>query len=295
MSKMDTREVSSRKMVRQAYGIVSLLQMCLGLLLIISGLLALRYTEDEFHISRPPYFTGAFLVGILVICAGVCSLYVYITEAPLIDYYFLELSAARRIQRAVTGNTVSSIISLIGCVLGLFVCVVFAVGPCDTDMWFSKCSFKVNKTEHRALAVFITIFLCSCTILSTYASLMSCIHGWVFDFEACAVQMRSQKQNGEERTGSRPNSTFQPLPMFDIEENFQTSDDGQISNNYNKTSSFKQPNDERPLSYSSNEDNNPSHARKHVTGEQAPSYVAVLNDPAMKKKLKERNIRLQDQ
>ncbi|XP_053401733.1 uncharacterized protein LOC123548999 isoform X2 [Mercenaria mercenaria] len=269
--------------------------MCLGVLLIVSGLLAIRFTEDEFHISTPPYFIGAFLVGGLVVCAGGCSLYVYISKAPLRDYYFLELSAARRIQRAVTGNTVSSILSLIGCVLGLFVCVVFAIGPCDTDMWFSKCSFKTNRTEHRALAVFITIFLCSCTILSTYASLMSCIHGWVFDFEACAVQTRSRKQNGEDRSGSRPNSTFQPLPMFDIEENVQTPDDGHISNNYNKTSSFKQTNDGRHLSDSSNEDQHHGYARKHVTGQQPPSYVAVLNDPAMKKKLKERNSRLQDQ
>lgn len=128
-----------------------------------------------------------------------------------------------------------------------------------------------------------------------YASLMSCIHGWVFDFEACAVETRSRKQNGEERSLSRPNSTFQPLPMFDIEDNLQTPDDVQTSNNYNKTSSFKQVQDGRPLSISSNEENYSGYARKHVTGQQPPSYVAVLNDPAMKKKLKERNIRLQDQ
>jgi hypothetical protein len=123
---------------------------------------------------------------------------------------------------------------------------------------------------------------------------MSCIHGWVFDFEACAVQTRSRKQNGEERSASRPNSTFQPLPMFDIEENVQTPDEGPTANNYKSTSSFKQTHDGRHLSESSNEDQQ-SHTRKHVTGQQPPSYVAVLNDPAMKKKLKERNSRLQDQ
>lgn len=271
---------------------VSLLQMCLGLLLIISGLLSLRYTEDEFHISRPPYFLGAFVVGILIICAGICSLYIYIVEAPLIDYYFLDLSAARRIKRAVTGNTVLSILSLFGCVLGLLVCVVFAVGPCDTDMWFSKCSFKVNKTEHRALAVFITVFLCSCTIVSMYASIMSCLHGWVFDFGACEVQMRPRKP-GQEQTGSRPVSGFTTLPMFDIEENLNATDDMQTANNYNATSSFRHSQDGRHLSGSSSEDHYP---RKHiVTAQQPPSYVAVLNDPAMKQKLKERNIRLQDQ
>lgn len=40
--------------------------MCLGVLLIIAGLVALRYTEDKFNIYRPPYFLGAFIVGILV-------------------------------------------------------------------------------------------------------------------------------------------------------------------------------------------------------------------------------------
>ena len=123
---------------------------------------------------------------------------------------------------------------------------------------------------------------------------MSCIHGWVFDFEACAVETRSRKQNGEERSASRPNSTFQPLPMFDIEENVQTPDDGPAANSYKSTSSFKQTHDGRHLSESSNEDQH-SHARKHVTGQQPPSYVAVLNDPAMKKKLKERNSKLQEQ
>jgi len=57
---------SARRCVLRAYGLVSLLQLCLGLLLIISGMLALKYTQDDFHISRPPYFLGAFIVGVIV-------------------------------------------------------------------------------------------------------------------------------------------------------------------------------------------------------------------------------------
>lgn len=217
---------------------------------------------------------------------GYCFRDFFLIQASLDLSYFILFQ--------VTGNTVSSILALFGCILGLFVCVVFAVGPCDSDKWFSKCSFRLNKTEHRVLAILITIFLSSCTILSVYSSLMSCIHGWVFDFGACAVQTRNRKQNGDEHTGSRPTSTFQPLPMFDIEENCHTGDDAPISNNYNATSSFRQvDHDGNHLYGSSNDEDYHGHARKHVTGQQPPSYVAVLNDPAMKKKLKERS-RLQE-
>lgn len=61
----------------------------------------------------------------------------------------------------------------------------------------------------------------------------------------------------------------------------------QASDSYTATSSFKQTSDDT--------DEEGHHARKHVIGQQPPSYVAVLNDPAMKKKLKERNSRLQNQ
>lgn len=45
-----------------------------------------------------------------IICAGICSLYIWIVEAPLIDYYFLDLSAAKRIKRAVSISTFVSLI-----------------------------------------------------------------------------------------------------------------------------------------------------------------------------------------
>ncbi|KAH3772624.1 hypothetical protein DPMN_173965 [Dreissena polymorpha] len=99
---MDSRanEESARRCVMRAYGAVSLLQLCLGLLLIISGMLAIKYSQEEFHISRPPYFVGAFLVGVIIICGGICSLYVFMTEAPLLDYYYLDLPSAVKIKRA---------------------------------------------------------------------------------------------------------------------------------------------------------------------------------------------------
>ncbi|XP_052819206.1 uncharacterized protein LOC128245037 isoform X2 [Mya arenaria] len=297
-----TREMSARRCVLRAYGAVSLTQLCLGLLLIISGMLALKYTQDEFHISRPPYFLGAFLVGIIIICGGICSLYVFITEAPLLDYYYLDPPSANKIKRAVTGNTVTSVLSLIGCLLGLLVCVVFAVGPCDTDMWFSKCSFTQNKTEHRALAIFITVFLCSSTILSVYASLMSCIHGWVFDFGASAVQMRRRKSHEDGDDAARPVSGFQPVPVFDIDENnFPHDDDMPTSNKYsNATSSFKRPREERTGTYQGDHvtfgDDHVAALKHHIQSQQPQpqQYVAVLNDPAMKQILKERNSRLQE-
>ncbi|XP_052233855.1 uncharacterized protein LOC127846536 isoform X2 [Dreissena polymorpha] len=239
--------------------------------------------------------------GLKMICGGICSLYVFMTEAPLLDYYYLDLPSAVKIKRAVTGNTVTSVLSLIGCVAGLLVCVVFAVGPCDTDMWFSKCSYTENKTEHRLLAIFITIFLCSCTILSVYSSIMSCVHGWVFDFGACAVEMR-RLESHENKTESRPASSFQPafqpVPMFDADENGSRSDDEmKISSKYTATSSFKQHNDHNnDRNWDGNHDDGHVAARKqHIQATQPQCYIAVLNDPAMKQKLKERNSRLQEQ
>lgn len=196
----------------------------------------------------------------------------------------------------VRGNTVSSVLTIISCLGGLFLCAAFALGPCDKDTWYFKCSFQTKKFEHRAVAIFITVFMFSCLLLCIYSSIMACVHGWVFDFEACIVTMRHRKEcDGDENP--RPVSGFQPVPVFEMDT--YSNEDMQISNNYNATSSFKRSDDERPNSYSdyNHDDNNHHHhaMKQHIQATQPQCYIAVLNDPAMKQKLMERNNMLQNQ
>ena len=174
-------------------------------------------------------------------------------------------------------------------------CAAFALGPCDKVDWYFKCSFQKNKFHHRVIAIFITVFLFSCLMLCIYSSIMGCVHSWVFDFEACIVTMRPKDCDGEENH-ARPVSGFQPVAMFDVDDQY-SNDDMQITNKYDATSSFRHSGEEIPESYSDDsiEDSHHSAMRHHIQATQPPCYIAVLNDPAMKQKLKERNSRLQNQ
>lgn len=126
---------------------------------------------------------------------------------------------------------------------------------------------------------------------------MSCIHGWVFDFDACAVEMR-RRPSKEDLNSVRPVSGFQQVPVFDMDEGYPQDDDLQTSNRYiNATSSFKHHNTDADNAHVPNDHHDDAHVtalRHHIQSQQPQQYVAVLNDPAMKQKLKERNSRLQD-
>lgn len=109
--------------------------------------------------------------------------------------------------------------------------------------------------------------------------------------------MRQRKEcDGEE--SKRTASGFQPVAMFDMDDQL-SNEDMQISNKYNATSSFKRrySDDNRPCSMSDDniEENHHIAMKQHIQATQPQCYIAVLNDPAMKQKLKERNSRLQDQ
>lgn len=196
----------------------------------------------------------------------------------------------------VRGNTISSVLSLLGCLGGLFMCAAFALGPCDRSDWYFQCSFHTNSLQHRTIAIIITVVLFSCLILCIYTSIMSCLHGWVFDFDACIVTMRPRKECEGQENSVRPVSGFQPVPMFEMDDQYST-DDMQISNKYNATSSFRHSSEERPGSMSDESvgENHHLAMKQHIQATQPQCYIAVLNDPAMKQKLKERNNRLQNQ
>ena len=190
----------------------------------------------------------------------------------------------------VTANTCISLLCLLTCALGLFVCIVFAVGPCDSDTWLGDCSFHSYQTENRFLALFVTLFLAAAFLISIYSSLMQCIHGWVFDFDIVNIRVNGRKAE------PRPVSLYGQSDFFDIEEPAQEEDDALVVNKYNETSSFKQTNDKNRYSndHSVVYHQSDQSRKHHIPQQQTPNYVAVLNDPAMKQKLQERNSRLQD-
>ena len=156
------------------------------------------------------------------------------------------------------------------------------------------------------------MFLSSLTIVSMYSALMSCVHGWVFDFDVITVKIHQRRlDSSDEAENERPVSGFQQVGMFDIEEHLNPeTDDDEIHEKYNATSSFKQMNEHNkrysnehkrysnePKRYSNeygDVKSHPERRQQQLSPAQAPNYIAVLNDPAMKQKLKERNNLLQE-
>ena len=189
----------------------------------------------------------------------------------------------------IIGNQALSVLSIFACLLGAFACGMFAFRQCGPATWWSICEFSSKQLENRVISVTLLVFLGISAIVSFYASVISCCYGWVF------VKSRAK------RKPEVPLNTGFPKVLVtsddDIDDvNVILNDTHRKQYYSDRTDSederdkFPEPEQEGLLSY---EKAHEQTRRHHLQMQPTPNYVAVLNDPAMKQKLKERNSKLQ--
>ena len=190
-----------------------------------------------------------------------------------------------------------SVLSIFACILGAVACGLFAFRECDSKTWWSICEFATKRLANKVTSVVLLVFLAISVIISVYASIISCCYGYVF----------------VKTSGDRKRRIPIPIPVASsspkvlvAEENhskdFTVVDNETHRKQYYSYSSESDDEDEgeddrtpqpehEALLY---QDQMHEQARlHHLQMQQTPNYIAVLNDPAMKQKLRERNTRLQ--
>ncbi|XP_053401728.1 uncharacterized protein LOC123549001 isoform X2 [Mercenaria mercenaria] len=104
--------------VRRRYMILFVVKCLLGILLLILGGVAVKYTKGQKDTFGPPYFVGAFIVG----CAACIEV-------------------------------ILTVITIIGGVIGIFFVSIFGVPKCDPSDFFSHCNYTANRYTNQCLAI----------------------------------------------------------------------------------------------------------------------------------------------
>lgn len=280
-------EEDVRRKVHRIYGSVCLLQILFGLLMIICGLIAISLRENA-GTSGTPYFVFGFLAGILIVSAGVCTLYVFCTRAALLDIEILTAETSRRRRQAIIGNQALSVLCVFACLLGAFACGVFAFRECDSSTWWSVCEFSTKQLENKVTSAVLLVFLGISAIISLYASIISCCYGWVFVKRRETRKPEVPNSTGFPKVFVTPDDHSADLNM--IESDTKRKQFYSYDSDSEEEDNYPEPEQEGLLS---NEQTHEQTRLHHLQMQQTPNYIAVLNDPAMKQKLQERNTKLQ--
>ncbi|XP_053401731.1 uncharacterized protein LOC123549003 isoform X2 [Mercenaria mercenaria] len=125
--------------VRRRYMILFVVKCLLGIILLILGGVAVKYTMGQKDTFGPPYFVGAFIVG----CAACIEVFL-------------------------------TVITIIGGVIGTFFVSIFGVPKCDPSDFFSRCNYTANRYTNQCLAVGILTSLLVSEIIAIGSIVMHC-------------------------------------------------------------------------------------------------------------------------
>ena len=180
------------------------------------------------------------------------------------------------------GNQVLSALCIIACLLGASACGMFAYRTCDASTWWSICEFASKQLPNKVISTVLLVFLVISAVISCYSLIMSCYYAWVF--------VKSREKQTEKTSTGFPEvfaaSTDSSTVEEDTRRNRSYGDDSETDI---VQENIHEPEREGLLSH---EQKHEQARLRHLQMQQTTGYIDVLNDPAMKLKLKERSSRI---
>lgn len=157
--------------------IIFVIQLALGIAQLICGGMGVKYTKGQTDTFGAPYFTGAFIVGVLIFLAGLISLMLYRKANSLDTTNQGEMRDIACFMCAELGLCVAT---CMGSFIGVFFVALFGLQDCDPDSFGSTCNYTGNFSENKTVAGFILLFILASAGVSIVNICCSCRYGQQF-------------------------------------------------------------------------------------------------------------------